>query len=170
VLPGAFLAAIGLVTAILLATAPRTVGGVRFDVNALAYACAAALVGAVMVLLGGIARLYAQAEGLTNGPPPRWMALMRLETAVVTGFTLVGLGLVGTAVAVEHWEHRGFGDLDPRGTVRLVLPSAFLVALGAVWVFTGFVGSLLTLHGIRPGWAEPAPPVEPPDYVEATRR
>lgn len=150
VYPGAMLALVGIVAAALLAVGPRAVGTVRFDINALAYACAAAMVGVVMVLLGGIARLYGQAEGLTNGRGARWTVVLRLETAVAIGLTLVGLGLAGAAAAFEHWERRGFGDLDPRGTIRVVLPSAFLVALGAVWVFTGFVGSLLTLHGVAP--------------------
>ncbi len=147
--PGLALAALGLAGTALLGPGPRAVGGVVFDVNALAYACAAVLVGVQMVLLGGLAQVYGSTEGLTHRPLPRWTALLRLETAGAVGVTLGALGLVGSAAALEHWRRLGFGDLYPRGTVRLVLPSASLVALGALWLFTGFVGSLLTLRGVR---------------------
>jgi Glycosyl transferase family 2 len=148
--PGVALAAVGLAGTALLAPGPRAVGGVTFDVNALAYACAAVLVGVQMVLLGGLAQLYGSAEGLNRRPLPRWTGLLRLETAAAVGVTLVTLGLVGSATALEHWRSLDFGDLYPRGTIRLVLPSASLVALGALWLFTGLVGSLLTLRGVPP--------------------
>jgi hypothetical protein len=150
VYPGAALAAAGVVGSALLGPAPRTIGTLTFDVNALAYACAAVLVGVEMVLLGGLAQLYGRVEGLTRGRLPRWTALLQLEKAAAVGVVLGGLGLVGTAAAFEHWSSLGFGNLDPRGTIRLVLPSASLVALGVLWLFTGLVGSLLTLHGVDP--------------------
>jgi hypothetical protein len=148
--PGAAVAALGLAGVALLAPAPRAVGGVTFDVNALAYACAAVLVGVQMVLLGGLAQLYGSAEGLTRMPLPRWTAALRLETAAAVGVTLAALGLLGSATALEHWRSLDFGDLYPRGTIRLVLPSASLIALGALWLFSGLVGSLLTLRGVHP--------------------
>jgi Glycosyl transferase family 2 len=149
VYPGAALAAVGVAGTALLGPAPRTVGTVTFDVNALAYACAAVLVGVEMILLGGLAQLYGRVEGLTRGPLPRWTKLLQLEKAAAMGLVVFGLGVVGTGGAFEHWRRLGFGDLDPRGTIRLVLPSATLVALGVLWLFTGLVGSLLTLHGVH---------------------
>jgi hypothetical protein len=59
------------------------------------------------------------------------------------------LGLIGTAVAVSDWGSTGFGNLDPRGTIRLVLPSATAIALGVIGVFSGLFASLLTLRGVR---------------------
>ena len=148
--PGAILALLGLVASVLLAAGPRTVGPVVFDINALAYACAAVLVGVQMVFLGGLAKLYGRAEGLVRGDELGvWTAALRLETSVVVGLALVLLGIAGSAAAVAQWGSVGFGELDPRGTIRIVLPSATLVALGALWLFTGLVGSLLTLRGVH---------------------
>ena len=149
VYPGALLAALGVVGTALLGPTPRTVGTVTFDINALAFACAAVLVGVQMVLLGGLAQLYGLVEGLVGRRLPRWIGVLRLEVAAAIGVTLIGLGLVGSAGAFEHWRSLGFGDLDPRGTIRLVLPSASLVALGTLWLFTGLVGSLFTLHAVH---------------------
>jgi hypothetical protein len=144
--PGAALALIGLVGSILLAIGPRSVGSLTFDINALAYASAAVLVGVQMVLLGGLATFYARAQGMARaerlGP---LLAAMRLETSVVIGLSLILLGLAGSIAAIGEWGSLGFGQLDPRGTIRIVLPSATLVALGALWLFTGLAGSLITL-------------------------
>jgi glycosyl transferase family 2 len=155
--PGAALALVGLLGAALLSLGPRSVGSVTFDVDALAYACAAVLVGVQMVLLGGLAKLYGRSEGLTSGPLDGWTRALALETSAAVGITLIVLGLAGSAAAVEHWESSGFGALDPRGTMRVVLPSVFMVALGALWVFTGLVGSLLTLRAVRPAPAATVP-------------
>lgn len=149
--PGALLALVALAASILLATGPRTVGSLVFDINALAYACAAVLVGVQMILLGGLARLYGRVEGLPSGQRlGLWVAALRLETSVLVGLALILLGIVGTVAALGEWSRVGFGALDPRGTIRVVLPSAMLVALGALWLFTGLVASLLTLRGLHP--------------------
>lgn len=168
--PGALIAAVALAGSILLATGPRTVGALVFDINALAYACAAVLVGVQMILLGGLARLYGRVEGLPSGQRlGLWAAALRLETSVLVGLALVLLGVVGTVAALSEWSRVGFGALDPRGTIRVVLPSATLVALGALWVFTGLVASLLTLRGLHPP-VTAAPPDAPADGQTAEDR
>jgi hypothetical protein len=144
--PGAALAAIGLVGSILLAIGPRSVGSLTFDINALAYACIGVLVGVQMMLLGGLATLYGSAHGMPAGRGLRpLLAALRFETAALIGFTAILVGLGGSVAAIFNWGSVGFGELDPRGTIRIVLPSATLVALGALWIFTGLAGSLITL-------------------------
>jgi hypothetical protein len=146
--PGALIAALGIVGTIMLATGPRSIGNVTFDVNALVYACVALLVGFQVVLLGGLASVYARAERLVESPRHGILsAALRLEAAVAIGLVLVLLGTAGSAAAVFNWSAVGFGELDPRGTIRIVLPSATLVALGAFWLFAGLAGSLITLRG-----------------------
>jgi glycosyl transferase family 2 len=160
VYPGALLALVGLVCSVLLALGPRSIGSVTFDIDALAYACVAVLVGVQMILLGGLAKLYGRLEGLTRERLDGWTRALALETSMAVGLVLALLGFVGSAAALGHWSAAGFGDLDPRATIRVVLPSVLLVALGVLWVFTGLVGSLLTLRVVHPaGW----PPAEPPD-------
>ena len=164
--PGAIFAALALAGAGLLATGPRTVGPLVFDVNALAYACAGVLVSVQMILLGGLARLYGRVEGLPSGQRlGLWLAALRLETAVLVAFALILLGAAGTVAALGEWSRVGFGELDPRGTIRVVLPSATLVALGALWLFTGLVASLLTLRGLHVSVA--ASPLDGPADGEA---
>jgi hypothetical protein len=160
--PGAALAVLGVAGSALLAAGPRTVGSVTFDINALAYASAAVLVGVQMVLLGGVAKLYGQMEGLVvRERLGLWRTALRLETCVLVGLVLIGLGIAGSAAALTRWGSVGFGELDPRGTIRIVIPSATLVALGALWIFTGLVASLLTLRTLHPG----APRLAEPEAV-----
>jgi hypothetical protein len=144
--PGAVLASIGLVGSILLAIGPRSIGSLTFDINALAYACIGVLVGVQMMLLGGLATLFGSAHGMAPGRGLKpLIAALRFETAAVIGLAAIVVGLGGSVAAIFKWGSVGFGELDPRGTIRIVLPSATLVALGALWIFTGLAGSLISL-------------------------
>jgi hypothetical protein len=147
--PGLALLLLGLASTVTLATGARQIGGVRFDINALVYACLAVLVGAQLVLFGGFAELYGHFEGIVPERPDRWVRWLSFERCILLGLVLGALGLIGTAVAVSDWGSTGFGNLDPRGTIRLVLPSATAIALGVIGVFSGLFASLLTLRGVR---------------------
>jgi hypothetical protein len=50
--------------------------------------------------------------------------------------------------AISNWGSHHFGDLDPRGAIRVVLPSATAIATGVLVIFSGFLASLLTLRGV----------------------
>jgi hypothetical protein len=149
--PGSLLLLIGLFGTAALATGPRHLGGVEFDVNALVYACLAVLAGAQIVLFGAFAELYGEFEGLVRrARPSPWIRWLSFERSIFMGVSLILLGLLGTGLALGEWGRAGFGDLDPRGTIRLVLPSATAIGLGAIGVFSGLFASLLTLRGMRP--------------------
>lgn len=154
IMPGSLLGVAGLVATALLATGSRQVGNVVFDVSALVYACLALLVGVQLVLLGGVAKVYGSVERLVSPRQcARWVRVLRLEVGAVVGLALVTLGLVGTLAAVSNWKSVGFGPLDARQTIRLVVPSATAIALGVLAASFGLVGSLLTLRGVTPGEA-----------------
>jgi hypothetical protein len=148
--PGAILAGVGLVGAVTLAITPVVIGSVGFDVNAQVYACLALIVGAQLVLFGGFAEIYGWHEGIARDHQvARWTRLLRLERCVAVGLGLILLGLIGTGAALTQWSGAGFGSLDPRGTIRVVLLSATAIALGTIGIFAGFLTSLLTLRSNR---------------------
>jgi glycosyltransferase involved in cell wall biosynthesis len=148
--PGLILFVLGVLGTGLLSFGPRQVGEVQFDINALAYTCVAVLVGAQLILFGGFAELYGRFEGLVRDHAlSRWVRWLSFERCVAIGLGLIALGLAGTTLALTHWGETGFGNLDPRGTIRLVLPSATAIALGVIGVFAGLFASLLTLRGVR---------------------
>jgi hypothetical protein len=148
--PGTVLAALGLVGTAALSLGPVRVGSVALDINALVYACLALLVGVQLVLFGGFAEIYGWHEGIArHRQVARWTRVLRLERCVAVGLLLMVAGAVGTAVAISQWSTAGFGTLDPRGTIRVVLVSATAIALGVIGICGGLFTSLLTLRTTR---------------------
>jgi hypothetical protein len=148
ILPGGVTAFVGLLGTIALSFGPRRIGSFEVDLNTLVFCCLALLVGAQLVLLGGFAEMYGRHEHIIeHGRMAKWAKILRLETCAAVGVALMLLGLAGAIGALTQWGSRGFGQLDPRGTIRLVLPSATAIALGVLFVFSGLLGSLLTLRG-----------------------
>jgi hypothetical protein len=124
------------------------------------------LVGTQVILFGGFAEVYGRHEGLAQARSlARWTKVLRLETCAAAGLALVALGLVGAILAVTVWGRSGFGALDARASLRVVLPSATAIATGVVIIFAGLLGSLVTLR-VR---LEPNPPAShPPGAGPAT--
>jgi hypothetical protein len=148
--PGGLLMLLGLAGSAWLMPGRQRAGGIAFDVSTLTYTCLAVLVGAQLILFGGFARLYGVREGITNDRVHAWWArLFRLETCVALGLVLIGAGLAGTLLAINAWGEAGFGDLNPRQEIRIVLPSATAIALGAMVMFAGLFASLLSLRTAR---------------------
>jgi hypothetical protein len=149
--PGTALTLLGLVGVGALTPGPLGLGPVRLDVSSLVYACLMVLVGVQLVVFGGLAEIYGRREGLVpQRALDRWIRFLRLETSVTVGLLLLLAGTAGTVGAVAYWGMDGFGDLDPHDTLRVVLPSATAIALGVVVLFSGLVGSLLTLRPTHP--------------------
>jgi glycosyltransferase involved in cell wall biosynthesis len=149
--PGFALMALGLGLGLWVLPGPRTLGGVGLDVNTLLYAAAMILVGFQSVLFAVFTKVYAVNEGLVP-PNPTLEGLFRyvqLETGVVVGGLLALLGLAGTLLAVGDWGARSFGELDPRATLRLVVPAVLALALGSQIVLSSFFLSVLGMRRRR---------------------
>jgi hypothetical protein len=148
--PGVVTALLGLIGTVALMFGPVRLGSVQFDLITMVYCCLAVLVGAQLVLLGGFAEMYGRHERIIeHARLARWAKVLRLETCAAVGLTLIVVGLAGTVGAFTRWGSVDFGQLtNPRDTMRLALPSATLIALGALCVFSGLLGSLMTLRGI----------------------
>ena len=161
--PGFVLAGLGAIFALALTLGPIRIGPVAFDVNALAYACLAVLVGTQLVLFGGFAEIYGRFEGIVRERRlARWTRLLRLETCAAVGLVMIAIGLVGSILALNAWGHAGFGSQDARAAIRVVLPSATAIATGILVIFSGLFGSLMTLRIVNPHVpADPAQPVPP---------
>ncbi|MER7001489.1 glycosyltransferase family 2 protein [Dactylosporangium sp. NPDC000555] len=161
--PGRVIGVLGLIATVLLAIGPVRIGSTEFDINALVYACLAVIIGTQLALFGGFAQLYGRDVGLvTDRQVGRWARMLRLETCAAVGIVLILGGLAGTVAAVSNWGQHNFGPLDPRSTIRLVLPSATAIALGVVTMFSGLLASLLTLRGAGVPQAVAGAPIPQP--------
>jgi glycosyltransferase involved in cell wall biosynthesis len=143
--PGIALFAIGLIGGAALEIGPVKVGPFGFDISTLLLAGFCCLIGYQLVVFAVFTKVFAMREGFH--PPNAAYAAMfryvRLETGLVLGLLMVVLGIGGLILAVLSWQVLGFGVLDPRTTMREVIPAAVLLTLGVQTVFASFFLSIL---------------------------
>lgn len=146
--PGLLLMLLGAGLGTWLLPGPRAVGGVVLDVHTLLYAGLAVLIGFQLMAFGLFAKVFAVSQGLLPGGRrlKRFLGVVTLEVGLTVGLGLalagIGLGLY----AVGQWGERSFGQLDPQQTLRWVIPSAVLLALGVQVMFSSFFLSVLGLR------------------------
>jgi hypothetical protein len=149
--PGILLVFGGLAVGLWVLPAPRTVGGVTFDVHTLFFAAIAVVLGVQAVAFAVLSRTYAEATGLL--PTSRWLArlrrVIRFRTVLLVGVLLAIGGLAGAIYGVTLWGTKGFGPIDPRHVFRVVIPSGLAMCVGVQIILSGFFASMLRLH-VRP--------------------
>lgn len=146
--PGMALMLLGVLLGLWLLPEPREVGGLTFDVHTLVYAAAFVLLGFQAIAFAVFTKFFAISEGLLP-PDPTLDKLFRyitLEVGIVVGTLLTAAGLATSAYAVEAWGSKHFGALDYSHTMRLVIPGALLLTLGAQTIFASFFMSVLGLR------------------------
>lgn len=146
--PGLLLTLVGVLGVAALSLGPVAVGDVVFDIHTMVVASLLVVVGYQAVGAAVAARIFAVEEEI--GPAAPWMQRaynhFSLERGILGGviLTLLGGGLIGTAAF--GWAETGFGELDPRITLRPVILGATLAAVGMQTLALSFVYSML---GIR---------------------
>jgi glycosyltransferase involved in cell wall biosynthesis len=145
--PGLALFAVGAILSALLIGGPLHVAGVRLDIHTLLVAGFLSLVGYQLVLFAVFTKIFAIRMGF-HPPHPlllRVFKYVNLEVGVLAGALMVLAGIVGLVAAVVSWQAVGFGNLDPSLTMREVIPSVVLLALGTQTVFASFFISILSI-------------------------
>ena len=146
--PGIALFGLGLVVGAILETGPKQVGAVQLDIHTLLLASFACLIGYQLIVFAVFTKVFAMEQGF-HPPNPAYRAMFRyvkLETGLLLGTLTVLAGLVGLVAAVVSWSAVDFGSLDPRLTMREVIPAAVLLTLGVQTVFASFFLSILGLE------------------------
>ncbi|MGY1529173.1 glycosyltransferase family 2 protein [Luteimonas sp. A649] len=154
--PGLALVAIGVLAMALIAMHSVRIAGVNLDVHTLAYAGAAVVLGVQMVLFS----VLTTAMGVRNGWLPDTgrrrglFPVLTLERCLAAAVLMFVAGVVISLYAVYVWASRDFGALDPRETMRWVLPSVMLMAVGGeVGLAAFFLEALRLPDARRPGQA-----------------
>jgi len=146
--PGLALMAIGALLGVWLLPSQRTIGAVTFDVHTMLYAAVFVLLGFQAIAFAVFTKLFAISEGLL--PPDlalsRLLEYITLEVGLAIGGFLTLAGLLTSVYAVAAWGSRHFGVLDYPHTMRLVIPAALFLTLGAQTVFASFFLSVLGLR------------------------
>jgi glycosyltransferase involved in cell wall biosynthesis len=143
--PGLLLIFIGLAAAIWLEPGERLGGKIHFDVNTLVYAMASILLGFHVVLFAVSAKIFAMVHGLLP-PDPKFSRLFRyftLETGLIVGAIAFLASLAASIWAVLLWKNTGYGPLNPDRVLRITLPAATGMVLGAEICFASFFLSMM---------------------------
>ncbi len=145
--PGLALMGAGFALGVALLPGPIHIGTVGLDVNALIYCMVAVLVGFQSVLFALLARAFAMNEALLPTSPAITKAfrVFTLERGLLAGGLLLVAGLGSSLYSVAHWGSLGFGALNARDAVRLVVPAATTTVLGFEVVFASLFFSILGL-------------------------
>jgi hypothetical protein len=69
-----------------------------------------------------------------------------LEVGLAVGVVLMFAGLGASVYAVSGWGAQHFGMLDYSRTMRIVIPAALLLTMGAQTIFASFFMSVLGLR------------------------
>jgi glycosyltransferase involved in cell wall biosynthesis len=145
--PGLLLMVVGLAAGGLLVQGPLEIGRVRFDVHTLLFAAVAVLIGFQAASFAVLSKFFAIRAGLRL--PEKgfddWFRHFTLETGLLSGAILVGLGLLLSVGSVWIWGEGGFGPLQPAETLRWVIPGALCLVLGCQMILTSFFLGVLRL-------------------------
>ncbi|ADG89866.1 dolichol-P-glucose synthetase [Thermobispora bispora] len=147
-IPGLVLMAIGLIMGIALSTGPVFIGELGFDVDTLVGASAMVVIGYQAVLFAIFTKVYAAEEGFLpqDKRVRRLVDVITLERGLLVGGLLAVAGFGGLIASLVHWGERGFGELIPAESLRLVVPSATAFMMSCQTIFATLFVSIL---GIR---------------------
>ena len=146
--PGLALFSSGAVVGALLETGPKQIGPATFDIHTLLLAAFSCLIGYQLVVFAVFTKVFAMQQGF-HPPNPGYTEMfryMKLETGLAIGGLMLLAGVAGAVVAVWSWGAVGFGALDPRVTMREVIPAALLLTLGVQTIFASFFLSILGME------------------------
>ena len=145
--PGVAMFISGLIVSAILINSSVVIGGVEFDIQTLYGASLLCLLGYQLVVFAMFTKAFAVTEGFH--PPPSYYSwifnYIRLETGVVAGAVTALAGFTMLWMAVQGWSEVDFGGLDPRETMRQVVPGGMLVMLGVQTIYSSFFMSILGL-------------------------
>ncbi len=147
-LPGLVLGGVGLALGTALVIGPVQVFNVVLDVDTLVV-CALAVTGGLQAVCFALfVKVYAIAEGLLPDDPRlrRFLDRVTLERGLAAGLLLASAGVGGALAALLHWKVAGFGALDPREELRVVVPSATAIAVGTQLILGSLFISILQIR------------------------
>jgi glycosyltransferase involved in cell wall biosynthesis len=146
--PGLACLAVGLFLGALLWNGPVALTEtIRLDIHTFLVAGMLIVVGFQSVSFAVISRRFASRYGFI----PRSetfdavLEFLTLERILTFAVLLMAVG-VGTAIwGVTQWAERGFGDLDPAGTMRAMIVATTTLVAGTQLALTAFMSSVINI-------------------------
>lgn len=146
--PGLAAMIFGFLIGLRLLIGPIMFGNIGLDVHTLMYAAVAVVIGFQSIIFAIFTKVFAISEGLLPEDERlnKLFRVVKLETGIVVGLTLILAGLAVSIYAFSSWGSHSFGALDPSKIMRLVIPSATALTLGCQMVLSSFFLSILSLR------------------------
>jgi glycosyltransferase involved in cell wall biosynthesis len=146
-IPGIVMFVVGLLISAILVNSQVTISGIEFDIQTMYAATLLCLLGYQLIVFAMFTKAFAVTEGFHPAPKYyNWIfKYVRLETGVIAGVVSAVVGFGVLWMAVEGWREVGFGELDPRETMRQVVPGGVLIMLGIQTIYSSFFLSILGL-------------------------
>ena len=73
---------------------------------------------------------------------------VQLPVCLLVGLCMVFLGVAAIVLAFLSWQRVGFERLNPRVTMRELIPASVLLVVGTQTIFSSFFLSILGLHRV----------------------
>jgi len=150
----------------------RKLGPLWLDIHTLLVAAVTLLVGHQLLVFGSFAKRFAVSEGLhPPTPTPRWLPRNApwLEIGAFVGIALGLAGLLSMGLAVNTWRATGFKALEPRESMRQLIPGIVLAMLGVQTLFASFFLGVLSLKTRLRAGGNPESLIPPPLAAAAAR-
>ncbi|HUZ38663.1 MAG TPA: glycosyltransferase family 2 protein [Streptosporangiaceae bacterium] len=122
-----------------------------FDLDTLAVALALVVIGFQCVLFAMFTKVYASAEGFLPGDAriQRVLGKWGLERGLLIGALLGAAGVAGLVSSLIYWHGLGFGNLEYRSALHIVMPSVTALILSCQMIFGTFFLSILGIRRTR---------------------
>ena len=124
-----------------------TIAGATFGAHTLVVSSMLLQLGAQSAMFAVLTTTYAIKQRFRPPSPrtDRFFEIFTLERGAVAGLTAILLGLITVFTTALAWYRSGFGPLDYATSMRVVVPGATIVVLGAAVVLNSFLCSMLGL-------------------------
>jgi len=148
--PGLMFFALGIIGLSALAPGPVTIHGITLDIHTMLYASLSTIVGLQLIFFAIFTRTYA---GLIGALPSKqalepFSRESVIDYGAAIGALLLFIGIGFSIYAVMSWGDTSFGSLNPRYTMRLVIPAATFMAIGMQLFFGAFFLGILRLKSL----------------------
>jgi len=147
--PGIALFILGMIMSLIIIVKPIEIGGVTLDIQTLLFSSTSIIVGFQAALFALFSKVFAISTGLVPSDSLLYRASKRvsLEAGVIYGLIILAAGVAGSIYSLEYWASEGFGPLDVRQTMRVVIPSITAIILGFQCILGSFFTGVLKLSG-----------------------
>lgn len=146
--PGIILTLLGFIGMFALMLGPVELADIQFSIHTSLYFGTFSLIGVQAIFFALFAKVYAINLGIIPADHriEKSINLFSLEFGLMIGLLLTLLGIIGSIYIFLDWKNDAFGILDPTITMRFLIPSAIMLAIGIQTMFSSFFLNILRIR------------------------